>query len=210
MAALPRSVCHALSLKPQCLQHDNSHDCLTPPGQPPCSFMTTYHRWSALPGLSSEIVFKQPQSETSLRSGERLLALPSIVPTLWWSDCHALSPKGTITAQLPRLPRPQKNNDKRLGGNLPAASRPHVTVGPLCQGSLKQTNQSQNKWRLTQPQTRFRHDPIEMGYLTNPLKLLGFQPLPSHPYDRAKAHNKRVAIMRCLSKGVFPPMKRLA
>ena len=29
------------------------------------------------------------------------------------------------------------------------------------------------------------------------------KPLPSHPHDRAKAHNKLVAIMRCLSKGVF-------
>ena len=47
-----------------------------------------------------------------------------------------------------------------------------------------------------------------MGYLTNPLKLLGLQPLPSHPYDRAKAHNKRVAIMRCPILSVewhFPP-----
>ena len=144
-----------------------------------------------------------------------LLAFPSIVPTLWRSACHALSPNEQLQHDNSHdCLAPRKNNDKRLGGNLPAASRPHGNVGPLCQGSLKQTNQSQNKWRLTQPQTRFRHDPIEMGYLITPLKLLGFQ-TPPHltpmivPKLTINA-SPSCAVQFCLSNGTSPPIKRLA
>ena len=90
----------------------------------------------------------------------------------------------------------------------------HTATLVLCQGSLKQTNQSQNKWRLTQPQTRFPHDPIEMGYLTNPLKHLGFQ-TPPHltpmivPKPTINA-SPSCAVKFCLSNGISPPIKLLA
>ena len=85
-----------------------------PPGQPPCSFMTTRHRWSALSGFSETNKSKPKQMATDAAAD----TLPSR------SDRDGLFDK-----------------------------------------------------------------PAETSWIPNPS--------PSHPYDRAKAHNKRVAIMRC-------------
>jgi hypothetical protein len=190
----------------------NNYSMTTPTtASPPGATSLQLHDHTATLVRSARVIkrnlCKQPQSETGLRTGARLLAFPSTVPTLWRSVRHALSLKQ-------QLQHDNSHDRLALRGNLPAASRPHGHVGPLCQGSLKQTNQSQNKWRLTQPQTRFPHDPIEMGYLTNPLKHLGFQ-TPPHltpmivPKPTINA-SPSCAVKFCLWNGISPPIKRLA
>ena len=82
---------------------------------------------------------------------------------------------------------------------IPAGPRPHDNIGPLCQGYLT-TKKKPKEWRLTQPQTRMRHDPTAMGYLTASIAVLTFS--PSRCYDRGDALTINVSPSR--TRAHFP------
>ena len=108
----------------------------------------------------------------------------------------------TITAwQLPRPPAPPGHPPCRF---TTTRRRWSALLG------LSETNKSKPKQMATDAAadtlpSRSDRDglfdkPAETSWIQNPS--------PSHPYDRAKAHNKRVAIMRCPILSVewhFPP-----
>ena len=94
----------------------------------------------------------------------------------------------TITAwQLPRPPAPP--------GILPAGSRPHGDVGPLCQGYLKQQNQKPKTMATDEAADTLlsRSDRDGLSCNSDMLSVL----IPHRTlYDRGKVHtNKRVAII---------------
>jgi len=57
------------------------------------------------------------------------------------------------------------------------------------------------EWRLTQPQTRMRHDPTAMGYLTASIAVLTCS--PSRCYDRGHAHTINVSPSQTRAR-IFP------
>ena len=159
--------------------------------------MTTLQRWSALPGFSSEIVFKQPQSETSLRSGERLLcpSVNSSDPVAVRLPCF-ISQRRYYSMTTPTTASPPKKQRQKVRGQPPCSfttTRHRWSTLP----GFSETNKSKPKQTATDAakdtlSSRSDRDglfdkPAETSWIPNPS--------PSQPHDRAKAHNKRVAAM---------------